>query len=52
MAEFGLIVRDSQYKKDASFENVRALLKLVDTESDDYKDEFAYLVKKLQKASQ
>lgn len=52
VAEFGLIVRDSQYKKDASFENVRALLKLVDTESDDYKDEFAYLVKKLQKASQ
>lgn len=48
VAEFGLILRDSAYKGDASFENVRALLKNVDTDNDDYKDEFVYLVKKLQ----
>ena len=52
VAEFGLIVRDSAYKKDASFENVRELLAKVDTEADDYKDEFKYLVKKLQKTAE
>lgn len=51
VAEFGLLVRDSEYKKDASFENVRELLKLVDTEADEYKDEFVYLVKKLERNS-
>ena len=49
VAEFGLIVRDSAYKGDASFENVRKLLGRVDTDEDDYKDEFVYLVKKLQR---
>lgn len=49
VAEFGLVVRDSEYKGDASLEKVRELLKNVDTEEDDYKDEFVYLVKKLQK---
>lgn len=49
VAEFGLIIRDSEYKGDASFENVRELLKNVDADDDDYKDEFVYLVKKLQK---
>lgn len=49
VAEFGLLLRDSEYKGNASFENIRSLLKKVDTESDDYKDEFAYLVKKVQK---
>lgn len=51
VAEFGLMLRDSEYKGDASFENVRALLKKVDTDEDDYKDEFVYLVKKLQRQS-
>lgn len=51
VAEFGLILRDSEYKGDASLENVRALLKNVDTDNDDYKSEFVYLVKKLQKSS-
>lgn len=51
VAEFGLLVRDSEYKGDASFDNVRYLLKQVDTESDTYKDEFVYLVKELQKNS-
>lgn len=50
VAEFGLMLRDSEYKGDASFENVRALLKKVDTDEDDYKDEFVYLVKKLQES--
>ncbi len=45
------MLRDSEYKGDASFENVRALLKKVDTDEDDYKDEFVYLVKRLQKAT-
>lgn len=51
VAEFGLILRDSEYEGDASLENVRALLKNVDTDNDDYKSEFVYLVKKLQKSS-
>ena len=51
VAEFGLLVRDSEYKGDASFDNVRELLKQVDTDADEYKDEFVYLVKKLQKNS-
>ena len=51
VAEFGLILRDSQYKGTASFDNVRELLKKADTSSDDYKDEFDYLVKKLERQS-
>lgn len=51
VAEFGLLVRDSQYKKDASFENIRELLKQADTQADEYKEEFEYLVKKLQRHS-
>lgn len=49
VAEFGLILRDSEYKGSASLGNVRKLLKNVDTDSDDYKDEFGYLVKKIEK---
>lgn len=52
VAEFGLLLRDSEYKKDASFDNVRTLLSKVDTAADDYKDEFAYLVKKLQRTAE
>ncbi|MCH5343917.1 MAG: VWA domain-containing protein [Acetatifactor sp.] len=51
VAEFGLLIRDSEYKGDASFENIRKLLKQVDTDADEYKDEFVYLVRKLQKNS-
>ncbi|MCM1325906.1 MAG: VWA domain-containing protein [Bacteroidales bacterium] len=49
VAEFGLLLRDSEYKGSASFDNVKKLLKHVDTDNDDYKDEFSYLVKKLEK---
>lgn len=51
VAEFGLLIRDSEYKKDASFENIKELLNRVDTGSDEYKDEFVYLVRKLQRNS-
>ena len=51
VAEFGLILRDSEYKGEASFEAVRELLKNIDTDSDDYKQEFVYLVKELQNNS-
>ena len=51
VAEFGLLIRDSEYKGQASFENIRALLKKVDTDTDEYKDEFVFLVRKLQKNS-
>lgn len=51
VAEFGLLIRDSEYKKDASFENIRSLLKKVDTGADEYRDEFEYLVRKLERNS-
>lgn len=51
VAEFGLLIRDSEYKGEASFENIRELLKQVDTNADEYKDEFVFLVRKLQKNS-
>ena len=47
VAEFGLLLRDSEYKGKASFDNVESLLKKVDTSEDEYKDEFSYLVRKL-----
>ncbi len=47
VAEFGLILRDSKYKGEASFEHVTSLLKLVDTQEDEYKDAFAYLVQRI-----
>ena len=51
VAEFGLLVRDSQYKGQSSFAGIESLLEQVDTDADDYKDEFAYLVKKLKRNS-
>ena len=51
VAEFGLLVRDSNYKGASSFKNIEDLLDKVDTEADEYKDEFAYLVKKLKRNS-
>lgn len=51
VAEFGLLVRDSSYKGTSSFKNIESLLNKVDTGADEYKDEFAYLVKKLKRNS-
>lgn len=51
VAEFGLLVRDSKYMGASSFKNIENLLNKVDTKADDYKEEFAYLVKKLKRNS-
>lgn len=51
VAEFGLLVRGSEYKGQSSFAGIENLLNQVDTRADDYRDEFAYLVKKLKKNS-
>lgn len=50
-AEFGLVVTDSDYKGEASLKNVKSVLKELDIEDDEYKEEFYYLVKKLMKNS-
>lgn len=49
VAEFGLVVTDSEYKGDADMRTVIDRLKTVDTKSDEYKDEFCYLVRRLWK---
>ena len=51
VAEFGLLVRDSKYMGTSSFKNIESLLNKVNTGADEYKDEFAYLVKKLKRNS-
>lgn len=50
-AEFGLVVTDSDYKGDAGLEHVKSVLKKLDIEGDEYKDEFYDLVRKLIKNS-
>ena len=49
VAEFGLVVTDSSYKGDATMRSVIDRLKGIDTKSDEYKDEFCYLVRRLEK---
>ncbi len=49
VAEFGLVVTNSSYKGDADMRSVIDRLKNVDTKSDEYKDEFCYLVRRLYK---
>lgn len=44
VAEFGLLLRDSTYKGEASFDNVIQLAKKSDTTADIYKSEFVKLV--------
>ncbi len=51
VAEFGLLVRDSAYKGESSFGNVKELLKKADTGEDPYREEFMSLVKTLEKNS-
>ena len=48
VAEFGLVVTDSSYKGDADMRTVIDRLKTIDTKSDEYKDEFCYLVRRLE----
>lgn len=50
-AEFGLVVTDSDYKGTGSLEHVKSVLKGLDIEEDEYKDEFYDLVRKLVKNS-
>ncbi len=52
VAEFGLVVTDSSYKGDADLRTVIDRLKTIDTKSDEYKDEFSYLVRRLWKNGQ
>lgn len=49
VAEFGLVVSDSSYKGNASMRSVIDRLKTIDTKSDEYRDEFCYLVRRLEK---
>ena len=49
VAEFGLVVTDSEYKGNATMRSVIDRLKTIDTKSDEYKDEFCYLVRRLEK---
>lgn len=49
VAEFGLVVTDSTYKGNADLRSVIDRLKNIDTKSDEYKDEFCYLVRRLEK---
>lgn len=51
VAQFGLLVRDSNYKGEASFQNIESLLEIAGTDRDDYRNEFVYLVKKLKRNS-
>ncbi|MBQ6887719.1 MAG: VWA domain-containing protein [Lachnospiraceae bacterium] len=50
-AEFGLVVTDSDFQGAASLEHVKDVLKELDIEEDEYKEEFYDLVKKLIKNS-
>ena len=49
VAEFGLVANDSSYKGEATMRTVIDRLKNIDTKSDEYKDEFCYLVRRLEK---
>lgn len=51
VAEFGLVVTDSSYKGEASLKHVKSVLKELDIEEDEYKDEFYDLVRELMKNS-
>ena len=49
VAEFGMLLKDSDNKGDSSFKQINSLLKRVDVGDDEYKDEFADLVNKMKK---
>ena len=49
VAEFGLVVTDSSYKGSATMQAVIDKLQELDIREDEYKDEFYYLVKRLEK---
>lgn len=49
VAAFGMILRDSEYKGNASLDMVLELLKGYDYSNDEYKDEFISLVKRMKR---
>ncbi len=49
VAEFGMILRQSEYRGNASCEHILDLLEDYDYRSDDYKTEFVYLVRTMDK---
>lgn len=49
VAEFGMLLKDSENKGDSSFKQIKSLLKQVDAGDDEYKDEFEDLVGKMKK---
>ncbi|MBQ3105452.1 MAG: VWA domain-containing protein [Lachnospiraceae bacterium] len=51
VAEFGMVIRDSEYKGSSSFDSILKLLEECDLSGDEYKEEFYYLVKKLMRNS-
>ena len=50
VAAFGMILRDSEYKGTASYDMILDTLDHLDVSSDEYKDEFVSLVKKMKRA--
>ena len=49
VAEFGMVLRNSEFKGTASCEQILDLLEDYDYRSDDYKTEFVYLVRTMDK---
>lgn len=49
VAEFGMVLRDSEFKGNASCSHILELLEDYDYRSDDYKTEFVYLVRTMNK---
>lgn len=50
-AEFGLVVTNSRYQGEASLDHVKDVLRDLDIEDDDYKEEFFDLVRELERNS-
>jgi Ca-activated chloride channel family protein len=49
VAAFGMLLRDSQWKGDASYDMILGVLENLDLLEDEYKDEFVSLVKKMKR---
>jgi Ca-activated chloride channel family protein len=47
VAEFAMILRDSEHKGTSTYKSAAELLKGVDVAADPYKDDFAYMVRKM-----
>ncbi len=44
VAEFGMLLKDSEYQEDASFRQIQRMLEQTDLDGDEYKEEFRELV--------